>query len=243
MMHIGQAGGTLAWLCLRDRIEPRDVAGDMGKVRELQLRLVRGIGGPGVLLWPWHDIAPDDLWFEAVNMLAVRGIWLPERDSLFFQPDRLMTRRELASVLVRLCRSLADEKDWVQNAAPVFTDVAEADRPFIEAMVAWGDFRPHPTQFNPEGQATRATLAEWLKRLGLPVAKSLSDDGKRPVTRAEAAQHLWRALTLTKEWTPQPGAWLQPEADSDGDGRKDLDDPLPLDRDNNNVPDRLQPTL
>ncbi|NBV86452.1 MAG: FAD-dependent oxidoreductase, partial [Verrucomicrobia bacterium] len=59
MMHVGQAGATLAWLSLRDGIEPRVVAGDMARVRELQLRLARGCGGPGILLWPWHDIARD----------------------------------------------------------------------------------------------------------------------------------------------------------------------------------------
>ncbi len=74
MMHVGQAGATLAWLSLRDHIDPRDVASNLEKVRELQLRLVRGSGGPGILLWPWHDLTPDDLYFEAVNMLAVRGI-------------------------------------------------------------------------------------------------------------------------------------------------------------------------
>jgi len=36
---------------------------------------------------------------------------------------------------------------------------------------------------------------------------------------------------------PVLGKWLQP----DGDGLKDYNNPLPFDRDNNNVPDRLQP--
>jgi hypothetical protein len=71
----------------------------------------------------------------------------------------------------------------------------------------------------------------------------LSDYGTRSLTRAEAAQHLWRALGLENEWTPAAGTWCQPGGDDDGDGRKDLDDPLPFDRDNNNVPDRLQPPV
>ncbi len=36
--------------------------------------------------------------------------------------------------------------------------------------------------------------------------------------------------------------WLQPGGDYDGDGKDDLNDALPFDRDNNSVPDRLQPT-
>lgn len=242
MMHVGQAGATLAWLSLRDGLEPRDVASDLTKVRELQLSLVRGSGGPGVLLWPWHDLTPDDLHFEAANMLAVRGIWQADADSLFFAPDRPMTRRELAGLLTRLCRSLPGAKDWPHHDKPLYADVPDADpdRTEIEAMVTWGDFGPTASRFTPDAQATRSTLAEWLKRLDLPVAKSLSDEGARPLTRAEAAIHLWRALHLQKESTPPTGSWLQDAGDHDGDGRKDSDDPLPFDRDNNNVPDQLE---
>ncbi len=243
VMNVGQAGATLAWLCLRDGVEPRDVAGDFARVRELQLRLARGCGGPGVLLWPWHDLAPDDLHFEAANMLGVRGIWQPDADSLLFKADQTMTRREVARLLARLCRALPEAKDWPSNDKPMFADVAanDPDRVFIESMIAWGDFQPTAPRFTPDAPATRATLSEWLKRLGLPVANTLADNGARSLTRAEAAVHLWRALHLRTEWFPAPGKWLQPGGDDDGDGRTDYDDPLPFDRDNNNVPDRLQP--
>ncbi|MEI6712386.1 MAG: FAD-dependent oxidoreductase [Verrucomicrobiota bacterium] len=242
MMHVGQAGATLAWLSLRDGVEPRVVASDMQRVRELQLRLVRGVGGPGVLLWPWHDLTPDDLFCEAANMLAVRGIWQPEADSLFFNPERVMTRRELARVVARVCRALPDAKEWVHSDKPLYTDVAaeDPDRAFIEGITAWGSFQNVGSDFKPEGNATRLMLAEWLKALGLPVANTLTDAGARELTRSEAAQHLWRALQMRGEWFPSRGQWLQPGGDDDGDGRKDYDDPLPFDRDNNNIPDRLQ---
>ena len=243
MMHVGQAGATLASMCLRDGIEPRDVAGDISKLRELQLSLVRGKGGPGVLLWPWHDLTPDDLHFEAANMLAVRGIWQPDANSLFFKSEEAMSRRELARVVARLCRALPDAMDWSNNEKPVYPDVAidDPDRIYIESMVGWGYFKLMAPRFTPEGIATRATLAEWLKRLGLPVSKSLADYGSSPLTRALAAQHLWRALQIKGEWFPASAKWLQPNHDDDRDGRQDYDDPLPFDHDNNNVPDRLQP--
>jgi len=242
MMHVGQAGATLAWLSLREGMEPRAIASDLGRVRELQLRLVRGTGGPGVLLWPWHDLAPEDLYFEAANMLAVRGIWQPESDSLFFNPSQGMTRRELARVVARMYRSLPNAKDWPLQHRPVYGDasVDDADRAFLEALFEWGAIPARETNFAPEGMATRATLAEWMKRLGLPVDNTLSNFGTRVLVRAEAAQHLWRALQIQGEWNPERGIWLQPGGDYDGDGRKDYDDPLPFDRDNNNVPDRLQ---
>jgi hypothetical protein len=243
MMHVGQAGATLAWLSLRDKVEARDVVGDLAKVRELQLRLVRGSGGPGILLWPWHDLAPDDLHFEAANLLAMRGIWQPDADSLFFKPDQIMSRRELARLLTRSYRALSDSKEWPHHEIPLYKDVPvdDPDRAFIEAMVTWGKFQPTAPSFTPDTMATRATLADWLKRLGLQTSKTLADFGARPLTRAEAAQHVWRALSLEREWLPPSGKWLQPDSDDDGDGIKDYDDPLPFDRDNNNIPDRLQP--
>lgn len=243
MMHVGQAGATLAWLCLRDGIEPRAVTGDLSKIRELQLRLVRGTGGPGVLLWPWHDLNPDDLHFEAANMLGVRGIWQHDSDSLLFNGERIMTRREMARVLARFCRALPEIKDWPQNKEPTYKDVPanDPDHIYIEALTAWGAFDLRTPLFSPDSNATRATLAGCLKLLKLPVDDTLANYGTRPLTRAEAAQHLWRALLLRGESFPDRLTWLTRGGDDDGDGRKDYDDPLPFDRDNNNVPDRLQP--
>ncbi len=153
-----------------------------------------------------------------------------------------MTRRELARCLARLCRATDGAKDWPRPEKALYSDVptADPDRMLIEAMVGWGDFAPTAPKFQPEEKATRATLADWMHRLGLPADASLKDSGTRPVTRAEAAQALWRALRLSKEWVPGAGTWLQPHNDQDGDGREDLEDPLPLDRNNDNIPDRLQ---
>lgn len=242
MMHVGQAGATLAWMSLQQGVEPRNIAGDLEKVRQLQLRLVRGNGGPGVLLWPWHDVAPDDLYFEASNMLAIRGIWQPDADSLFFNPAQAMSRRELARVLARTYRALPVTKDWPQLKEALYQDVpaADTDRVFIEALAEWGNAKPTESRFNPDGKATRANLADWLKRLGLPVANTLANNGTRPLSRAEAAEHLWRALQIHGEWMPPSLQWLKPGGDDDGDGRKDYQDPLPFDRDNDNIPDRLQ---
>jgi hypothetical protein len=129
MMHVGQASAALAWLCLRDHVEPRAIAADPAKVRELQLKLVRGCGGPGVLLWPWQDVAPDDASFEAANLLALRGIWRPERESVFFQPEKTITRGELAAVMQRMGREVVVENaqelatwkllgEWLGRAMP-----------------------------------------------------------------------------------------------------------------------------
>lgn len=245
MMLVGQASATLAWMSLRENLPPRSVAACPRLVRDIQCRLVRGAGGPGVLLWPWHDLAPDDPHFEAANLLAVRGIWVADADSLFFQPGKTVTRRELACALARLCRALPDAKDWPVRAQPMFVDVAagDPDRPFIEAMMAWGRFERRPAAFEPDRETDWKTLHEWLVGLGLPASRGQASKAAASLslTRAECVQHLWRVVRLRGEWFPDPLRYLCAAHDADGDGHPDLDDALPFDCDNDNSPDRLQP--
>ncbi len=102
MMHCGQAVGTVAALCLRDDVQPRDIAASPAKVRETQMILARGAaGGPGVLLWPYHDLPPDDPNFVAINMLSVQGIIVPDADSLDFQPWKEVTVTEMENTVLR----------------------------------------------------------------------------------------------------------------------------------------------
>jgi hypothetical protein len=243
MMHVGTAVGTVAALALREGVQPREIASSYRFIREAQRLLLRGSEGPGTLIWPWHDVRPDDLHFEAANMLAITGIWRPEKDTLFFGPHKHVTRRELAGAVARLCRSLPEAKDWPAIASPLYEDVRadDPDRPFIEAMVTWGSFSPLATKFTPDGTATSATLHEWLKRLGFTPPRSLLLNGKQPLTRAECVDFLYRTLQARGERLPEGNSWLRPGGDDDGDGRENHDDPLPFDRDNDNVPDRLEP--
>ena len=101
MMLAGQACATLAALCLRDSIEPRAIAADARRVREIQRNLVQGSGGPGVLLWPYHDLPPGHPAFEAANLFTVAGIWSADADSVFFQPEKLLTDGEWDGVIGR----------------------------------------------------------------------------------------------------------------------------------------------
>ncbi len=208
MMHVGQAAATLAAMSLREKAAPRRLVADPARVRELQLSLARGRGGPGLQLWPWQDLTPDDLHFEAVNMLSVRGVWKPEPEDVFFRPEKTVTRRELARLVVRTCRLLPGAKDWPKPAQPLYDDVPaeDPDRRDIEAMVSWGDFAPLADKFLPDQPAAWATLHAWLTRLKLPVTSGLvdgTDHGLKradyPLSRAEVAMHLWRVLQMGGE--------------------------------------------
>jgi hypothetical protein len=249
MMHVGTAAGTVAALALRDGVQPREVASSPKSIREVQRRLVRGVAGPGTLLWPYHDLAPDDAHFEAANLLTVAGIWRAERDSLFFAPERAVSRGVLAATLTRLVRALPAAPEWPDfPETPRFTDVPSAhpDRAAIEAMLIWGDTGAKAGAFQPDAPATWTTLHEWLTALKLPSFPSLTfkhadQYAARPLTRADAVDYLYRVLRQRGEAFSADNTWLQPGGDHDGDGRNDYDDALPFDRDNNNVPDRLSP--
>ncbi|MCP5554269.1 MAG: FAD-dependent oxidoreductase [Akkermansiaceae bacterium] len=245
MMHVGTAVGTVAALALRDGIQPRRIAASFPHVREVQRTLVRGTEGPGTLLWPWHDVRPDEPHFVAANLLTMMGIWRADPDNVFFRPDQVVTRGELASALARLCRALPEAKDWPAAAGePRFTDVSPTDpnRPYIEAMIAWGDFGPQRSTFQPNDPVPWSTLNRWLGALHLPTFPSLAHPrhASQPLNRAECVDYLHRVLLERGESLPDSGFWLVAGQDEDGDGRGNLDDPLPFDRDNNNVPDRLQ---
>lgn len=97
MMLCGQASATVAWLALRDGVQPRDVSGDRQRVLAVQRALLKS----GVLIWPYHDLDPSADYFEAVNLLTVQGILQPEAESVRFQPEKVASAEEVAGVLAR----------------------------------------------------------------------------------------------------------------------------------------------
>jgi hypothetical protein len=224
MMLIGQASATLAWMSLRDGVPPREIANSMPKVRQLQQHLVSGHGGPGVLIWPWQDVAAEDLHFEAANLLATRRIWQPDADSVFFQPAMIVTRGELAGLLARLHRATPGAKDWPQTSTPLFVDVPpdSTQQACIEAMITWGRFGEQQATFTPDSPTTWGTLHRWLTALDLPANAGLAAADRKdlPLTRAECVQHLWRVLQLTGEWFPVTAT--------------------EIDQNHNSIPDRLE---
>lgn len=109
MILSGQVSGTLAARALIEGRTPREIVNDRFAVRRIRRILAGGTAGaPGVAIYAWQDLTPDDPCFEAANVLPTMGKWeLPK--TFFFRPDeivsgpdgRRMTRRELAIARLR----------------------------------------------------------------------------------------------------------------------------------------------
>ena len=156
-----------------------------------------------MILWPYQDVNPQDRYFEAENLLAVRGILPGDPESLDFQPWRTVTRHELAVAVTRAYH------DVNSSGGPTFSDLAAT----------------------PEAPADWKTLYEALKEAGWKASDGLISSDRRlseasPIlNRQDLALHLWDAIKGVPEHAPScPTTYLQPGSDCDGDGIADLDD-------------------
>src|SRR5262249_12576410 len=82
------------------------LARDAGKIRDVQSLLLEPPGKPGVLLWPYHDLPPDHLAFVAANLATLAGVWIPDPESVFFNPERELTESEWAEAVARVPEGL-----------------------------------------------------------------------------------------------------------------------------------------
>jgi hypothetical protein len=199
MMHVGTASATVAALSLREGIRPREIADSQTHIREVQSTLVRGAGGPGTLIWPWHDVKPEDNYFEAANLLTVSGVWRPDPDNLFFAPDKRVTRRELAGALTRLRQALPDPPQIPELPETArFTDVplTDPDRESIETLLALGNFGEQKDTFDPDGTLVWSDLHRWLVAMRWPGFTTLQGKAEGyELNRGECVDFLWRIMT------------------------------------------------
>jgi hypothetical protein len=164
-MHAGQAAATVAAVAMREKIEPRAVATNPKLIEEIQLTLVRGLdGGPGILLWPYHDLGVDERHFEAANMLGAKGILPGLEDSLDFEAYRVVTRGDIYLAF--------------QRAKLPFT----AGRGEAKTQATWRDLY-EALQF------AKLPASEGLSK----VDYRLKDPSPK-LYRFELALHLWHAL-------------------------------------------------
>ncbi len=220
MMLAGQAAGLLAAVSLEQNQQPREIVASPQLIEQLQRRLVLGErfapsarkpgSHPGVLLWPYHDLQPRDPHFAAATLLSAWQILAPLADSVYFKPDQEVTCAEALTTVQRAAASRAGQ----------FT------RP-----QAW------PSNPDPRTSATVADLAAVLHDAGFQFTHRVAPG---TLTRAKLALLIWAAIEPhPPALTAKPG-YLQPGHDSDQDTIEDRLDPLPFDRDNDNLLDRLE---
>ncbi len=75
---------------------------------QLRISPAQDVLNVDLLIWPWHDVDPEDLYFEAASMLTIAGIWKQDPWSVYFRPEHNLTRQELAESLRRLCGTSLD---------------------------------------------------------------------------------------------------------------------------------------
>lgn len=252
-MQAGQAAATLAAVCLRENLSPRRVVRRGSLVRCIQSTLIEPPPDrfvdkrpPGALLWPYQDLPTDAAHFVAANQLAVRGI-LPGKPGLQdFDDGRPVTRREFARAVARACLASGLRSEWAVPGAdgPAFSDVPASDEDFaaIESLRAWSVVASSKT-FAPDEPAR----VDWARAACERLSWKWPEADVRPtdsdsVSRITLALMLWSAVKDRPDLSlPDDDSLPSPERDTDGDGTPDLDDPLPHDRDNDNVPTRLDP--
>ena len=99
--HKARAGsafsGTAAAIALKHGVQPRALAANPRHVAEVQRTLATSVGGPGVLLWPYHDLPPEHPSFVAANLASLSGVWQPDADDVFFRPDAAVSAEAAAA--------------------------------------------------------------------------------------------------------------------------------------------------
>ena len=73
-IHVGQAAGALAAVCLKEAIDPRDVPLVLYHLEKVREALCGGTQGEPMLLWPFRDLATDHPGFVAINRLTAQGV-------------------------------------------------------------------------------------------------------------------------------------------------------------------------
>lgn len=257
-MMAGQAAATVAAVALNEKRTPREIAARMESVRKVQSLLVEpevdrftGQRPPGVLLWPYQDLPTDANCFTAVNELSVRAVLVGSPGQQDFRPNEPIPRREVARAAIRAALAtgqLARHTYAVEDNQRRFRDVDfyDPDYAAIETLAAQlskasptslgaDEAKPKAHDFEPDRPADRSFVSMVFKALDWnnpPAGES--------ITRSDFAIGLWGAIRKHEERafasTPR---FTWSDADLDGDGRTDRDDPLPFDRDNDSVPDLL----
>lgn len=156
---------------------------------------------------PFTDLPSSDPAFETVRALAGLGFILGYRDNSF-QPGRVMTRGELAAMILPPAYRAAA----APPSRPTYADVPVGHPYFrdIEAVTALGWLGGRGGRFRPGRAVTRDDVEELLSRLSAD-GNTETLPGGTPLTRSAVVACVGRALLSAADrarpgWSPAPAA-------------------------------------
>jgi FAD dependent oxidoreductase len=172
MMGIGQAAGTLAALCVQEKISPRQAS-----IRKVQDNLLKS----KAYLLPFLDVKPEHQNFEAIQRIGATGILKGEgknykwANQTWFYPDSVMTNGEVINALkviypnlkMQANEQVMSEKLVADDAFEILTKIQPVPADYLQSIM-----KNYPNRNQP---ITRAILADLIDKIIDPFHKKEVD--------------------------------------------------------------------
>ena len=172
VIGIGQAAGTLAALCVREKISPRQAS-----IRKVQDNLLKS----KAYLLPFLDVKPEHPNFEAIQRIGATGILKGEgknykwSNQTWFYPDSVMTNGEVINALKIIYPSLKmqaneqvlSEKLVADDAFEILTKIQPVPADYLQSIM-----KNYPNRNQP---INRAILADLIDKIIDPFHKKEVD--------------------------------------------------------------------
>ena len=172
VIGIGQAAGTLAALCVREKISPRQAS-----IRKVQDNLLKS----KAYLLPFLDVKPEHPNFEAIQRIGATGILKGEgknykwSNQTWFYPDSVMTNGEVINALkviypnlkMQANEQVMSEKLVADDAFEILTKIQPVPADYLQSIM-----KNYPDRNQP---ITRAILADLIDKIIDPFHKKEVD--------------------------------------------------------------------
>jgi hypothetical protein len=172
VIGIGQAAGTLAALCVQDKISPRQVS-----IRKVQDNLLQS----KAYLLPFLDVQPEHVNFEAIQRIGATGILKGEgknykwSNQTWFYPDSVMTNGEVINALkviypnlkMQANEQVMSEQLVADDAFEILTKIQPVPADYLQSIM-----KNYP---NRNQLISRAMLADLIDKIIDPFHKKEVD--------------------------------------------------------------------